>query len=128
MHGVFTGSEHNQIVPEEIAFFEKVTAFEFLLNRSEYFLSVLARVDLVVVAGFEVSRENTLWIKRFIARQNLQTHIMVLHLIVAKCDIHIHRLVLPAFQQQLLVDLGRLLVVPTQIVDCGQCKLVLCAL
>ena len=102
---------------QQIVLFEQITSFEFLLNRPQSLLRILPRINLIVVAGFKVGCEDALRVKCFIAWQDLERNIEVLHFVVTKGDVDVDGFVFAALQQQLFVNLGCLLVMASQIVD-----------
>ena len=124
MHCILTISENNAVVLQEIALFNEVTSLEFLSDSLQRFLCIFAIVKLVIIAGLEVGGEDALRVKVFVASEDFQGDIEVLHLVVAQSNVHVNGFKLSSLKQQLLVNFSGLFVVTPQVVDGSQGELV----
>ena len=126
LHSVFSVSENNQIMLQKIAFLEDVVPFESLLEWLKCLLCILSSVKLVIVTSFEVCGIYTLrMVCQVLLLEDLETHIVVLHLVVAQGHIYVDGVELSTLQQKLLVNLSGLFIVPSQIMQSRQTKLIL---
>lgn len=71
LHCVLAVPENNEVMSEEIALLENVIPFEELLDGLENLLRILTRIELVVVAGFEVGGVDALWVEVQVSGKNL---------------------------------------------------------
>ena len=99
MHGILSVSENDAVVLEEVTFLDQISSFEFLSDSLQRLFSILSIVELVVVAGFQIGNKDALGVEVFIACQDFQGNIKVLHLVVAQSDVNIYGLEFSSFQQ-----------------------------
>ena len=78
-----------------------------------------------MIASLEVDADDGVWVEAEVDGQNLQTHIIVVHLVVAKRHIDVDRMEVFILDQELLVDLGGLLEVRAQVVQSRHAQLIL---
>ena len=119
MHRVFSVSEHNHIMPQQIAFLDQISPLEFLLDIFEIFLCIFTIVELVMITCFQIGSENRFGVVVLIACQDFKGNIEVFHFVVAKGDVDINGFELPALQQKFLIDLCCFFVMAPQVVDGG---------
>ena len=112
-------------MPKQIILLEKIASLEFLLNGPQSFLCILSGVNLIIVTGFEIGSKNTFRVEGFVARKNLQGNVEILHFIVAESNVNVYCFVFPAFEQKFLIDLCCLFVVSSEVMNGGECELIL---
>mmetsp|Transcript_35995 Transcript_35995/g.106435 ORF Transcript_35995/g.106435 Transcript_35995/m.106435 type:complete len:248 (+) Transcript_35995:1608-2351(+) len=120
---VVSTSEHHQVVSDQRILHEAASAGA--RQHLELILGRLAVVHAERVARLEVDRQRRIRKRIEVDLQDLERHVVVVELAVAQRDIHVERQVLSVFEQQALVDVGRLLVVAPLEVDRRQRQLVL---
>ena len=77
-----------------------------------------------MVACFEVDTNNGVRVEAEINSQNFETHIIVVHFVVAECNINVDGVEIFVFYQELLVDFGSLFEVTAEVVKGGHAELI----
>ena len=99
MKGVLSTSKYNQVVSEKIVVIENVSGGRCILQNLELCLSSLTIIELEMVTGLEVNSDNRILVEAKIHGEDLQTDIIVVHLVVAEGDIDIYSMIVLVFDK-----------------------------
>lgn len=83
LESVFSSSEYNKVVSEEIIILECVSYRGRVLEHFQFCFGCLSVVQLVMIAGFQVHTHYRIWVKTQVDCENIQAHVVVVHLVVA---------------------------------------------
>jgi len=99
LKGVLSTSKYNQVVSEKIVVIENVSGGRCILQNLELCLSSLTIIELEMVTGLEVNSDNRILVEAKIHGEDLQTDIIVVHLVVAEGDIDIYSMIVLVFDK-----------------------------
>ena len=121
LHRLLAVREDHHVVAEEV---RGLQVHAVVAEHLELGLRGLTVVQAEVVAGLEVDSEQRVGKGLQVHAKDLEGDVVVVELVVAHRDVHVHREVLPALQKHALVDVHRLLVVAAREVHRGEGELV----
>jgi len=123
--GIFTSSEDDEVVSEEVIILEQTSRSGRILQLLELSLRSLAVIELEVVASLQVNSDDRIWVESEVDGQNLQGNIIVVHLVVAERDIDVNGVEVLVLDEKLFIDFSGLLKVRSQIVERSHAELIL---
>ena len=77
-----------------------------------------------MIASFKVDANDRVRVKAQIDRQNFETDIIVVHLVIAERDVNVNGMHVLVFDQKLFVNFGCFFEVRTQVMERGHAKLI----
>mmetsp|Transcript_35933 Transcript_35933/g.32331 ORF Transcript_35933/g.32331 Transcript_35933/m.32331 type:complete len:291 (+) Transcript_35933:700-1572(+) len=125
LESIFTASENNQIMSEDIKIFKDISILILLLQDLEFHLGLFTIENLILVASLKVSSNDTGRVLFKVSLQDIVGDIIVVHLVIAEGNVGIDGKVFSILQQKLFVDISSFFIVASKIMDSSQSELIM---